>query len=312
MTNEYTYSIIIPHKNCPDLLKRCVNSIPNRDDIQVIIIDDSSDEDKKPVQMRKGVEIVFLEYSKGAGRARNVGLEHAKGKWLLFADADDYFTENLSKILDKYANDTATDIVYLNANVFDEKGNIWAYKTSKLIDNFLSNIRGAEMQLKYSIWTPWSRMVKRQIVEDHQLKFDELPAGNDKMFCLNCSYWARAFKVESDVLYMYYKPNKGSQTDKMRSYMMLDDLLDLRVRTIALYNKTGYKPLPSVYEVVHHSKYSNGLSAKEVKIKYREYLKKANVSMMQDMYRYYKKKLNQLQVGITLKIKTTRCHNITR
>lgn len=38
------YSIIIPHHNIPDLLQRCLSSIPQRNDLQVIVIDDKSDE----------------------------------------------------------------------------------------------------------------------------------------------------------------------------------------------------------------------------------------------------------------------------
>ena len=44
---QINYSFIIPHKNCPDLLQRCVDSIPERDDVQVIVVDDNSDEGKK-------------------------------------------------------------------------------------------------------------------------------------------------------------------------------------------------------------------------------------------------------------------------
>ena len=36
-------SIVIPHKNIPELLARCLRSIPERDDIQVIVVDDCSD-----------------------------------------------------------------------------------------------------------------------------------------------------------------------------------------------------------------------------------------------------------------------------
>mgnify|MGYP002627111942 CR=1 FL=1 len=39
---NFMFSIIIPHKNTPDLLERCVNSIPKRDDLEIIIIDDNS------------------------------------------------------------------------------------------------------------------------------------------------------------------------------------------------------------------------------------------------------------------------------
>lgn len=38
----YKYSIIIPHKNTIHLLERCVDSIPRRKDIQIIVVDDDS------------------------------------------------------------------------------------------------------------------------------------------------------------------------------------------------------------------------------------------------------------------------------
>ena len=36
------YSIIIFHKNCPDLLQRCLDFIPCREDLQIIVVDDNS------------------------------------------------------------------------------------------------------------------------------------------------------------------------------------------------------------------------------------------------------------------------------
>jgi glycosyltransferase involved in cell wall biosynthesis len=46
MDQEITFSIIIPHKNTPELLQRCLASIPKREDIQIIVIDDNSDNTK--------------------------------------------------------------------------------------------------------------------------------------------------------------------------------------------------------------------------------------------------------------------------
>ena len=86
----YTYSIIIPHKNIPKLLQRCLDSIPRREDTQIIVVDDNSDPAKVdfthfPGLSDPSVEVYFDKSGKGAGRARNIGLEHAKGKWLVFA-----------------------------------------------------------------------------------------------------------------------------------------------------------------------------------------------------------------------------------
>lgn len=252
------YSFIIPHKNCPDLLQRCVDSIPERDDGQVIVVDDNSDEGKKPaLRERKNQQVILLDasQSKGAGRVRNVGLEKAKGKWLLFVDADDYYTDYLPTLLDKYEDDETTDIVYLNACKFDENGNITPFKTDKLIKNYKNNVEGAEMDLRYNLWTPWSRMVKNHVITENHFFFDELPASNDKMFCLYCSYYSSKISVENKVAYKYYRPTKGSITDKQRDSIMLDGLLNVRNRTIQLYKKAGYKKIPSFWSLLYKTSY---------------------------------------------------------
>lgn len=43
---KHYYNIIIPHKNTPKLLQRCLDSIPQRDDLHIIIVDDNSDLEK--------------------------------------------------------------------------------------------------------------------------------------------------------------------------------------------------------------------------------------------------------------------------
>lgn len=76
---SYHYSIIIPHKNTPRLLERCLYSIPTWDEIQIIIIDDNSNSESVdfshfPGNGRKNTEVLFTKEGKGAGYARNIGL----------------------------------------------------------------------------------------------------------------------------------------------------------------------------------------------------------------------------------------------
>ena len=65
------YSFIIPHHNTPDLLQRLVDSIPQRDDIEIIVVDDNSDYDKKANISRSDVRTIYIDkvQTKGAGRA---------------------------------------------------------------------------------------------------------------------------------------------------------------------------------------------------------------------------------------------------
>ena len=243
------YSSIIPHKNSIELLERLLNSIPVRDDIQIIIIDDNSDRSKvdvnnMPCKNRTGVEYVFLtkDDSKGAGRARNIGLKYAKGKWLLFADADDFYTENLSYVLNKYANDNVTDIVYLNAQTYYSDGNVGMLPCNRYINNYLKHKPYSEEVLKYNLWTPWTRMVKREIVEKYNIKYEEVPLANDTVFCLLCSKYSRVMAAEDAIIYNYYKPIQGSLTEingvKPETYKLR---LELIKKVNAIYETVGYR-----------------------------------------------------------------------
>ena len=199
------YSFIIPHKNCPDLLKRCVNSIPVRDDVQIIIVDDNSDKGKKAAITRREAEVVLLdrESSKGAGRARNEGLKRATGKWLVFADSDDFFTESLLVSLDKY-KDSEADLILFKADSVDsdtlEKSNRHGGINAK-IDSVLNGEEDARL-VALEIEVPWCKMVRNDFVQKNQITFDEVLASNDTMFSTKVTCLANNIEMSEDVLYV--------------------------------------------------------------------------------------------------------------
>ena len=107
--NKINISIIIPYYNSANSLEKLLDSIGVHQDVEVIIVDDKSN---KYLQKYVSNKYNFKNYKflenntnkKGAGVARNIGLSYACGKWLLFADADDYLLadwyENVSKYLE--------------------------------------------------------------------------------------------------------------------------------------------------------------------------------------------------------------------
>ena len=90
-------SIIIPHYNRPHYLRTLLLSIPHLEEIQVIVVDDKSTEYQQEYECLKkefsdrNIEFYDNDEVKSAGTCRNIGLRHAAGDWLLFADSDDYF-----------------------------------------------------------------------------------------------------------------------------------------------------------------------------------------------------------------------------
>lgn len=203
---DYSYTFIIPHKNSPDLLLRLLNSIPKRDDIQVIVVDDNSDYevvnfDAFPGLDMPNVEVIFNKEPRGAGYARNIGLRKALGKWLFFADADDYYLPTLNALLDKYKSVYDVDIVYFNC-CGETPENNRCREFNEYVERFKSGDLSAENNIRFHWWTPWNKIVRRSLVVDYDLTFEEVMSGNDARFCLLASYYANKICVEPDFYYV--------------------------------------------------------------------------------------------------------------
>jgi glycosyltransferase involved in cell wall biosynthesis len=211
------FSVIIPHKNSLHLLQRCLDSIPECNNVQVIVVDDDSDSDKVnfnafPGFNRKNTEVYFTKEGKGAGYARNVGLKYAKGKWLLFADADDFFTENAFDILFKYI-DSEYDILYFKvtscySDTYEkanrDKG------VNSLIENLLQQKnKAAEDFIRYRHLPPWGKILKRDFILKNNILFEEVPAANDRMFSILSGHCANSIGIINKYLYCI-TVNKGS------------------------------------------------------------------------------------------------------
>ncbi len=202
------YSIIIPHYNIPDLLVRCLKSIPVREDVQVIIVDDCSPNAKEyltqyPELKRPFVELYSTMQSGSAGCARNIGLDHAKGKWLVFADADDFFVDDFEAILDKY-KDYEEDLIYFHArSVLSDDISVPA-KRSEWLDVFWKDYEKSKDFDSLCGRSPivWSKFFKRSLVERHNIRFDETRYSNDFYFASSAAIFAQKPLFEKTILYV--------------------------------------------------------------------------------------------------------------
>lgn len=102
-------TFIVPVYNQEKLLERCIRSIPKRWDTEIIIIDDGST-DKTPSiiadlvnEYPEYIGAVLCRTNRGVSHARNVGLEKARGEYIVFVDSDDYLdTYKTALVIDKY------------------------------------------------------------------------------------------------------------------------------------------------------------------------------------------------------------------
>lgn len=223
---QIKYSVIIPHKNSPDLLLRCLQSIPQREDIQIIVVDDNSDAKRVdfehfPGKGISGIDIYLTKEGRGAGYARNVGLKHARGEWLIFADADDYFAEGAFRIFDAQFENKADVIYFKSASVYsDTKAPAdRADSYNALIDSYLNDHKN-ENHLRIGFEVPWAKMIRRQFVEQKGIGFDEVPACNDVIFSMLSGYFARTIDVVPNSVYIV-TVSKGSITKRKNHTVFL-------------------------------------------------------------------------------------------
>lgn len=199
----YKVTIIIPHKNVPHLLQRCIDSIPKRNDWKIVVVDDNSspdivDFDKFPGKNRSNVFIIYSKTTLGGGGARNAGLRLAEGKWLLFADADDFFHENLEFFLDVHFDSDADMIVFDTDSVMSD---------TMLKVNNRENIvalyqkSGDVNILRYCHHSVWGKMFRTNLIKENDIAFQEVAASNDAFFAAQYGYYAEKVVFMPDVLY---------------------------------------------------------------------------------------------------------------
>ena len=205
---DVKFSIIIPHYDIPDLLMRCLKSIPVSEDIQVIVVDDNSPDadtylERYPELSRPYLEFIRAPKNGGAGYARNIGLNHAKGKWLLFADADDFFVEGMYDMIFPY-NDSEADIIFFKMkSVLSDNVNIEIVRDAYInrrIEQYFTD--GDEWPIRVRLDVPWCKLIKRNLINKYNIRFDEVMYANDVYFSMQSGYYAECIKVVNKVLYV--------------------------------------------------------------------------------------------------------------
>ena len=202
------FSVIIPHREIPDLLMRCLKSIPVSEDIQVIVVDDNSPEadtylERYPELSRPYLKFIRTTKGGGAGYARNVGLDHAKGKWILFADSDDFFVEDMYDIICSYVDSEADVIYFKNRAVLSDNISIATNRdphVNRIIDQYLTD--GDEWPVRAQMFVPWAKMIKRNLMGKYNIRFDEVMYADDAFGVLQIGYYAVTIRVDDRVLYV--------------------------------------------------------------------------------------------------------------
>lgn len=190
----YKVSVIIPVWNQETLVIRCLNSIPKREDIEIIVVNDAStDKTLKNLKKykEKPIKIVDLKENMGVSNARNVGLEQATGKYILFVDSDDYvYPDVFLKIVDEYLFNDMYDMVFYDME--NKLGNIY-YSTP----------------YTYKVRAGMFKFIKRSFIGDLRFTVGKHYA-EDLEFTLKLYEKDPRMYFTEELMYFYNYPRAGS------------------------------------------------------------------------------------------------------
>ena len=128
-------SVIIPFSHYPHYLKECLDSLKTstfQDFETLLVLDEEHDEIENLVANDPNIQVIQCK-GHGVAACRNVGIQHAKGEYLYFLDADDYVLEDTLGLLAIHAH--GEDLVYGNMETtWNNKANYLEKKANQEVD----------------------------------------------------------------------------------------------------------------------------------------------------------------------------------
>ena len=200
--SRLNYSVIIPHRNSVAFLRRAVESIPQRDDLEVLVVDNSTEV----------IDLSFLtgrttllssEPSRGAGGARNVGIQNAKGRFLLFLDADDRFLPEAWTHFDKYL-ESDQDIAFFKMTSvhWPDGSRASRHKVyNRLIDLYTRDKGREQLFFLLRMTIPHAKMVCSTFITQAGIDFQEVAVSNDVLFATKVAFLAKSIAVDDGEVY---------------------------------------------------------------------------------------------------------------
>ena len=205
---EPKVSIIIPVYNGAEYVSKAIKSVMAQiySNIELIIINDGSKDDSERV-IRKLCEKKFsniaIRYisqtNMGVAQARNTGIDIATGEFLMFLDQDDWLDPMCVQNLMKKAQDSCADEVIGGYRLVDQEGKV---------------ITSWKMQSKYEwskfrIVAPWGKVFKRELIDQHQIRFLNTKISEDLYFNILFMSYTDQIEVISDIGYNWLNNNQS-------------------------------------------------------------------------------------------------------
>lgn len=214
---QVNISVIMPVFNTGQYLKESIGSVLQQTytEFELICVNDASCDDSLEIlrefqQQDSRLVIVDHVVNRGAAVSRNDGLKMAKGEYVIFLDSDDYFCRDMLEVSFCHAVQNEADVVIFGSETLEDGVLREASWNCQYIDSdekkqyFLPMIRHV----------PWDKLVKKKILSDHCIWFQDIPTNNDIFYSFAAILMSEKIVVCDKILLQYRHGRSGSLTSR--------------------------------------------------------------------------------------------------
>ncbi len=195
MKNNPLISVVLPTYNVAQYLQQCLESVAAQTyrNIEVIIIIDGATDGSYEIAQEfcKSDDrfAVYWQENAGSGPARNAGLAHCRGEFVMFVDPDDWIEPELLEKLYEAQQEGDYDLVASKRAMAlcDNKGKVIKTEPRHYKDETINEqqeVRLAFMRMlrEAVVSAPTQKLYKLSIIRDHQVEFPNLRRSQDIVF----------------------------------------------------------------------------------------------------------------------------------
>lgn len=228
-------SVVIPVYNVKPYLERCVKSVLRQTykDLEIFLVDDGSTDGSgemcDQIATRDPRILVIHQKNQGLSGARNTGIHHATGEYILFLDSDDdWLLDDGVETLLRDIDTTIDLILFRNVNIW--KNDIKSYPKDYDIEN-ISLLPDAQAVFTHLVLTQQFLMsacfllIRRSVLIEHEIYFPIGYISEDLQWSLHLWQHVRKVSVKNLYFYGYYHhTNSISTTTTLRAYDSYDKI----------------------------------------------------------------------------------------
>ena len=230
--NNPRLSVVIPVFNCEDFIGRCIESVLAQtfEDIEIIVLNNAST-DQTPViiaeyeKTHPGKIRIDTHENLGVAGNRNLGIELARGEYIMFIDADDLVLPNYCEVFYNEIDSGGHDVVLGGYFRTNEEGRVIRTVAPRITP-----------WAKYLLVTPWAKIHRVSFLREYGIRFND-SYGEDIVFCLHSIFKSDKIKVIKYSGYdWYFNENSITNTiykgfdENVRVIPMLERIKELHDR----------------------------------------------------------------------------------